>query len=62
MFNFQGSRRRDQTLMGVGRSPMNDLKPPIDNALLMFHKELTETCMDLLARYAFATCSALPKR
>lgn len=48
--------------MGVGRGPMNDLKPPIDNVLLIFHKELTETCMDLLARYAFATCSALPKR
>ncbi|VVC44066.1 Rap GTPase activating protein domain,Tuberin,Armadillo-like helical,Armadillo-type [Cinara cedri] len=58
----QGSRARDRTIMGVGRSTMNDLKPPIDNLLLTFHKELTETCMDLLARYAFATCSALPKR
>lgn len=48
--------------MGVGNSQMNDLKPPIDNILLTFHKELTETCMDLLARYAYATCSALPKR
>lgn len=48
--------------MGVNRSPMNDLKPPIDNLLLTFHKELTETCVDLLARYAFATCSAQPKR
>ncbi|XP_060838182.1 tuberin isoform X2 [Rhopalosiphum padi] len=57
----QGSRRHDRTL-GMSRSPMNDLKPPIDNMLLTFHKELTETCMDLLARYAFATCSAIPKR
>lgn len=48
--------------MGVGRSNMNDLKPPIDNQHLTFHRELTETCMDLLARYAFATCSAIPKR
>lgn len=48
--------------MGVSRSPMNDLRPPIDNELLAFHKELTETCMDLLARYAFATCSALSQR
>lgn len=48
--------------MGVSRSPMNDLKPPIDNDLMTFHRELTDTCNDLLARYAFATCSALPKR
>ncbi|XP_050540898.1 tuberin-like isoform X2 [Daktulosphaira vitifoliae] len=58
----QGSRRRERSVIGVSRSPMNDLKPPIDDELLTFHKELTETCMDLLARYAFATCSALPKR
>ncbi|XP_050444478.1 tuberin [Adelges cooleyi] len=58
----QGSRRRDRSIIGVSRSPMNDLKPPIDDKLLIFHKELTETCMDFLARYAFATCSALPKR
>ena len=30
--------------------------------LSTFHKELTETCIDMLARYTFSTCSSLPKR
>jgi tuberous sclerosis protein 2 len=29
---------------------------------MTFHQELTETCVDLMARYAFADCSALPTR
>lgn len=39
-----------------------DLKPPIDDALMNFHVELTETCIDLMARYTFSTCYAVPKR
>jgi len=39
-----------------------DVKPIPNKALLTFHQELTETCVDLMARYAFADCSALPTR
>lgn len=39
-----------------------DLKPTIDEALMTFHVELTETCIDLMARYTFSTCSSIPKR
>lgn len=44
------------------RAAALDLKPPIDDALMGFHRELTETCIDLMARYTFSTCSAVPKR
>lgn len=35
---------------------------PADKSLMTFHQELTETCIDLMARYAFADCSPLPTR
>lgn len=34
----------------------------MDEAMMKFHLELTDTCLDFLARYAFSTCSALPYR
>lgn len=62
----QGSRgRRERPLLAnrmIGEGRALDLKPPIDEALMTFHVELTETCIDLMARYTFSTCSALPKR
>ncbi|PSN43169.1 hypothetical protein C0J52_09893 [Blattella germanica] len=61
----QGSRRSVRTVGGGARLDGRgavDLKPPIDEALMTFHVELTETCIDLMARYTFSTCSALPKR
>jgi tuberous sclerosis protein 2 len=61
----QGSRRSVRIMGGGGRIDTRgamDLKPPIDEALMMFHVELTETCIDLMARYTFSTCSAVPKR
>ena len=27
-----------------------------------FHRELTETCVDMMARYTFSSCSTMPKR
>lgn len=30
--------------------------------ILTFHRELMETCIDLMSRVAFTNCSALPKR
>ncbi|XP_067006155.2 tuberin isoform X2 [Anabrus simplex] len=56
----QGSRHSVRSLAAANR-PV-DLKPPIDESLMNFHVELTETCIDLMARYTFSTCSALPKR
>jgi len=46
----------------IGESRALDLKPPIDEALMNFHIELTETCIDLMARYTFSNYSARPKR
>lgn len=46
----------------IGDNKASDLKPPIDEALMTFHVELTETCIDLMARYTFSTYSARPKR
>ncbi|CAG7833459.1 unnamed protein product [Allacma fusca] len=42
--------------------PVLDWKLPMDKSLMSFHQELTETCVDLMARYTFADCSALPTR
>ncbi|XP_026278513.1 tuberin isoform X1 [Frankliniella occidentalis] len=55
----QGSRRR--TIGSRLDARIVDLKPP-DEALTLFHMELTETCIDLMARYTFSTCAAMPKR
>lgn len=35
---------------------------PQEKTLQVFYTELTETCIDLMARYAFSPCSALPRR
>ncbi|XP_014260624.1 tuberin [Cimex lectularius] len=55
----QGSRK-------PGTPPVSariDLKPHTNNTLTgAFHKELTETCLDLMAMYTFSTCSPLPRR
>jgi len=32
------------------------------DSLLTFHKELQETCVDVMARYAFSTHASVPKR
>lgn len=62
----QGSRRRERPIlsnriMGERQAPL-DLMPTIDEGLMTFHRELTETCIDLMARYTFATYSARSKR
>ncbi|CAH1389862.1 unnamed protein product [Nezara viridula] len=55
----QGSRKRENRPSVSSRL---DLKPPMDESLVSFHKELTETCLDLMAMYTFSTCSPIPKR
>jgi tuberous sclerosis protein 2 len=53
----QGSRRREQL-----SQRLENMKPAVDEDLLTFHTELTETCIDLMARHTFSSCSALPRR
>lgn len=57
----QGSRRRSATVSS-GQS-INLLKPPGRNLVTKeYYEELTETCLDLMARYSYSPCSALPTR
>lgn len=60
----QGPRRRSATVSGPTSSTQKlvGAAPPVDRSMLTFHEELTETCIDLMARYAFSPCSALPRR
>lgn len=55
-----------QSLMAQGhrasQAQLTDMKTPLNKSNMTFHQELTETCVDLMARYAFADCSALPTR
>ncbi|XP_060567265.1 tuberin-like isoform X2 [Ruditapes philippinarum] len=53
------SRRRMQSGSAVQRSEVN---APMDGKLSQFHRELTETCTDVMARYAFGNFSPLPHR
>ncbi|KAF5285874.1 hypothetical protein FQA39_LY04335 [Lamprigera yunnana] len=60
----QSSRRRERASTIVrpdGKLPL-DFRPTTDKALQTFYEELTETCQDLMARYTFSSCSALPRR
>ncbi|XP_057659730.1 tuberin [Diorhabda carinulata] len=57
----QGSRKRSATVSS-GQS-INLLKPPGRNLVTKeYYEELTETCLDLMARYSYSPCSALPTR
>jgi len=48
-----------QSGSAVSRS---DVNAPVDEKLSQFHRELTETCTDVMARYTFGNFSALPQR
>jgi len=54
----QGSRHHREQL----RQGRMEVKPVIDETMMLFHTELTETCIDMMSRYTFSRCSALPKR
>lgn len=59
----QSSRRRDRTITRPeGRPTFEFHRPVIDRTLFTFYEELTETCIDLMARYTFSPCSGSPKR
>lgn len=61
----QSSRKRERSATLVSKPafdvPRAPPMAPIDKTL-QFYRELTETCIDLMARYTFSPCSALPKR
>ena len=40
----------------------SDSKPPVDEKMSQFHKELTETITDVMARYTFGNFSPIPHR
>ncbi|XP_063917194.1 tuberin isoform X2 [Zophobas morio] len=56
----QGSRRRTKPETSSKSSFIQ--KTPRDKTVLTFYEELNETCIDLMARYTYSPCSALPKR
>ncbi|XP_039291005.1 LOW QUALITY PROTEIN: tuberin [Nilaparvata lugens] len=61
----QGSRTRARQLAGArleNARPPVDLKPQLDESLMTFHRELTETCIDLMVRYTHFTSAGIPKR
>ncbi|XP_050296204.1 tuberin isoform X2 [Anthonomus grandis grandis] len=59
----QGSRRRDDSAVAVRMDKGLMKRSQAANKLICnFYEELNETCIDLMARYAFSPCSALPKR
>ncbi|XP_074027565.1 TSC complex subunit tuberin isoform X2 [Leptinotarsa decemlineata] len=58
----QGSRRRTANVSAVRMDKAVLKKSSPEKSLMTFYEELTETCIDLMARYAFSPCSALPRR
>ena len=55
--------RRVRHMTGVSSRPtLARPEPDERQVLLTFHQELTETCQDLMARYAFSNCGVQPKR
>ena len=54
--------RRVRHMTGVSSRPtLARPEPDERQVLLTFHQELTETCQDLMARYAFSNCGVQPK-
>ena len=56
--------RRVRHMTGLPSRPnVNRNSGPDEKQLLLtFHQELTETCVDLMARYSFSNCGVSPKR
>ena len=56
--------RRIRHMTGLPSRPTvnRNSGPDEKQALLTFHQELTETCVDLMARYTYANCGVNPRR
>ncbi|XP_066292479.1 tuberin-like isoform X2 [Branchiostoma lanceolatum] len=50
---------RETRQSGTDHGPIVDER---QETLLKVHTELLETCLDMMARYTFSTCSTIPKR
>ncbi|XP_045478155.1 tuberin isoform X2 [Harmonia axyridis] len=53
---------KGELLMNKGPVPLAIPLTAANASVLTFYEELTETCIDLMARYAFSPSSALPRR
>ncbi|CAH1116150.1 unnamed protein product [Phaedon cochleariae] len=60
----QGSRRRSANVSSVRLDKPVLQRPSSEKSLatMTFYEELTETCIDLMARYTYSPCNALPRR
>ncbi|XP_050394969.1 tuberin [Patella vulgata] len=56
-----GTRTRRRMASGSAILP-GDQQAPIEEKMSLFHKELTETCTDMMARYTFGNVSTTPQR
>ncbi|XP_071106055.1 tuberin-like isoform X2 [Haliotis cracherodii] len=56
----EGGRVRRRMVSGSALTKRDP--PPVDEKMTLFHRELTETCTDVMARYAFANFAAVPHR
>ncbi|XP_063445540.1 tuberin-like isoform X1 [Mytilus trossulus] len=61
-YNEPAFKARRRISSGPGNSPLRSQSPPVDDKMSVFHKELTETCTDIMSRYTFANYSAVPQR
>lgn len=57
---LQGNRSKVRHMSGSGS--LFRSREGFDEKLILFHRELTDTCIDLMCRFAYVSCSARPKR
>ena len=64
MINFDFSRNRlaAQAAVQARTSAVTSSHLPEAEDMSAFHRELTETCVDMMATYTFSTFSCQPKR
>ncbi len=63
---MQGNKRKERHMSGSGRLVSarggGGIRDAKNDETLTFHRELTDTCVDLMSRVLFTNCSALPRR
>ncbi|XP_047476530.1 tuberin-like isoform X2 [Penaeus chinensis] len=55
-------KRLEEIYNSEAEPPLNTGRGKGDIDMIQFHNDLRETCVDLMARYTFASCAPLPKR
>ena len=61
MFSFSSRIQTSLTSASLGSADENSMAQA-DDSLKNLHLELTETCLDMMARYVFSNFTAVPKR